>query len=114
MRREFSSKIKVAAFRRADGRCEKCSVRLSVGKFAYDHRIPDAMGGEPTLDNCEVLCTACHSAKTRTVDVPRIAKARRQAAKHIGIKRPSSFRKPPEGSRWDWRLGRRVFDTKEA
>jgi 5-methylcytosine-specific restriction endonuclease McrA len=77
-RREFSPKVMVDAFKRANGRCEKCTARLSVGKFAYDHIIPDQLGGDPTLDNCQVLCTACHSVKTRTRDVPAIAKAKRQ------------------------------------
>ena len=54
-RREFTSKIKLAAFERAKGQCERCTGKLYPGKFRYNHRIPDALGGEPTLDNCEVL-----------------------------------------------------------
>lgn len=114
MRREFPAKVLGEAFLRAAGKCEKCTARLYVGKFHYDHVIPDAMGGEPTLANCEVLCTACHAIKTRTKDVPAIAKVKRVAKAHRGIKRPTSFRKPPPGSRWDWRLGRRVFDKETA
>jgi len=112
-RRNFPNRVKTDAFTRAKGRCEKCTAHLYVGKFHYDHRIPDAMGGEPTLENCEVLCLACHSVKTRTKDVPAIAKVKRVRRAHIGIKKPSSFPKPPPGSRWDWKLGRRVFE-KEA
>jgi 5-methylcytosine-specific restriction protein A len=96
-RREFPDKVKVEAFQRADGRCEKCTAKLFVGKIHYDHRIPDAMGGEPTLSNCDVLCTACHGIKTRRVDVPAIAKVKRIRAAHIGAKKPSGFRKPPPG-----------------
>jgi 5-methylcytosine-specific restriction enzyme A len=89
-RREFTAKIKVAAFERADGRCEECTARLAAGNVEYDHRIPDALGGDPTLDNCVVLCRACHRTKTSGQDVPRIAKKNRQHAKHIGakVKRP--------------------------
>jgi 5-methylcytosine-specific restriction endonuclease McrA len=89
MRAEFSKKVKVQAFDRAKGRCEKCSAFLMPGKFHYDHRIPDAMGGEPIIENCDVLCTACHGEKTATVDAPRIAKTKRMHAKHIGAKVPS-------------------------
>lgn len=91
VRREFSAKVKASAFLRAAGRCEGCTARLYPGKFAFDHVIPDAMGGEPTLENCEVLCTACHGIKTFTRDVPVIAKAKRQAAKHRGIRKRSTF-----------------------
>lgn len=109
-RRDFPGKVMVDAFKRSGGNCEKCTARLYTGKFAYDHVIADAMGGEPTLENCQVLCAACHSTKTRTKDVPAIAKSKRLERVHIGIKPRSSFRKAPEGSRWDWKSGRRVFD----
>lgn len=91
MRREFSAKVLVAAFERAKDHCEGCGAFLFAGKFAYDHVIPDALGGEPTLSNCQVLCVACHGAKTAGADVPRIAKARRQHIKHIGAKKPSGW-----------------------
>jgi 5-methylcytosine-specific restriction protein A len=86
MRREFSARIKVAAYERSGGRCEGCGSVLHVGRFAYDHQIPDGLGGEPTLENCMVLCTGCHGAKTAGADVPRIAKMKRQKAKHLGAK----------------------------
>lgn len=105
MRQEFPAKVKVAAFERAKDRCEKCTARLVVGKFHYDHIIADALGGEPTVENCEVLCTACHGTKTQRQDVPAIAKVKRIRAKHLGIKRRSSFPKPPAGYRYSW--GRR-------
>lgn len=90
-RREFSAKIRVQAFERASGRCENCGVKLAAGAIQYDHSIPDAMGGEPTLDNCMVLCRACHGSKTSKDDVPAIAKAKRRQARHLGIKKPSAF-----------------------
>jgi 5-methylcytosine-specific restriction enzyme A len=86
MRREFPAKVKVAAFQRAGGRCESCTAPLFPGKFAYDHIVPDALGGEPVLENCKVLCGACHGGKTAKQDVPAIAKADRQRARHLGAK----------------------------
>lgn len=64
MRREFPAKVKIAAFDRAKGNCEICGLRLTVGKFRYDHKLPDALGGEPTLENCVVQCIACDKPKT--------------------------------------------------
>lgn len=85
-RQEFSRKVKKAAWDRCGGRCEKCTAKLFPGHYAYDHDLPDQMGGEPTLENCRVLCDACHDAKTFTVDIPTIRKSDRQRDKHIGAK----------------------------
>lgn len=91
MRREFSKKTKAQAFLRCHGQCEgeNCGAWLTIGKYHFDHDIPDGLGGEPTLDNCKVLCFACHGVKTRTRDVPQIAKAKRVSDKHNGIRKPS-------------------------
>ena len=84
-RREFTAKIKVAAFKRSGGICEcGCGQKLMAGKIQYDHRIADAMGGEPTLENCEVLTKGCHDLKTHKLDIPTIAEAKRREAAHIG------------------------------
>lgn len=93
MRREFSKQVRRDAFARAKGCCEgtlasgqPCGGRLGLGKYHYDHIIPDGNGGEPTLANCAVLCIACHRHKTTTEDVPAIAKTKRIRDKHIGIR----------------------------
>ncbi len=97
MRTEFPKKIKVLAFKRANGRCESCSAPLFPTKFEYDHRLADTFGGEPTLENCEVLCTNCHDAKTYRSDIPAVAKSNRVRAKHIGAK--AKTRRPLPGSK---------------
>jgi 5-methylcytosine-specific restriction protein A len=91
MRTEFSEKTKAEAALRAKGKC-KCTARLFVGNIFYDHIIPDAMGGDNTLGNCQVLCRACHDSKTRTRDVPQIAKAKRLERKRFGIKSERKIR----------------------
>lgn len=102
-RREFSRKVMAAAFARAEGYCEatltdgeRCPVKLMPGWFEYDHRIPDALGGEPTLENCVVTCRGCHKAKTFRADIPAVAKMKRQRDKHIGAmpRSRSSLRHP--------------------
>lgn len=103
-RQEFSQGTKVAAFKRANGRCEgevngeRCGAFLTPGKYHYDHDNPDGLTGEPTLENCKVLCLGCHRKKTSEIDIPRIAKAKRREAKHIGAKAPS--RRPLTDPRW--------------
>jgi 5-methylcytosine-specific restriction enzyme A len=87
-RREFPARVKVAAYERSQGLCEVCTAPLLPGRFDYDHRLPDGLGGPPTLENCVVACKACHGVKTTTQDVPTIARAKRIAAKHVGAKSP--------------------------
>lgn len=90
-RREFSKQVKRDAFLRCGGYCEgeNCGVFLTAGKFAYDHIIADALGGEPTLHNCAVLCNACHGEKTGKQDIPRIAKTKRIQDREKGIRKPA-------------------------
>jgi 5-methylcytosine-specific restriction endonuclease McrA len=91
MRKEFTAKTKAQAAERANGLCEGCGRILRTGDFHYDHTLPCNLGGEPTLDNCAVLCRSCHVLKTSSEDVPRIAKAKRNYRKSRGIKKPSKF-----------------------
>ena len=102
MRQEFSPKIKVAAFKRAWGRCEGCSGQLYTGKFHYDHVNPDGLTGEPTLENCAVLCVACHSTKTKD-DVSNIAKAKRRERRHLGADKPATM-PGSRNSQWKKRM----------
>ncbi|MBV8895498.1 MAG: HNH endonuclease [Acidobacteriaceae bacterium] len=89
MRREFSAKVKVQAFQRANGCCEGCGARLTTGKFEYDHINPDGLTGSPVLDNCRVVCVGCHRTKTRN-DIRDISRAKRRQAKHLGAHRSSN------------------------
>jgi 5-methylcytosine-specific restriction protein A len=91
MRMEFSAKTRALAFARANGICEGCrKMKLTVGKFDYDHIHTAAEGGDNSLENCAVLCRGCHRAKTNT-DVGRMAKTERQKRKHYGIKKPRTI-----------------------
>lgn len=98
MRREFPTKIKLAAWALAKCKCERCSVQIRPGNGPhYDHRVPDAVNGEPTLANCQVLCKTCHGIKTAKVDVPAIAKTKRVLTGVARAERPKS--RPMPGSR---------------
>ena len=87
MRSEFPRKIRLAAIKRADGKCEKCGANLKAGKAEVDHVLPDILGGEPTLANAQVLCGPCHKEKT-AADVRRTRKADRQRDKNNGAWKP--------------------------
>lgn len=97
-RREFSKATQRAAWTRCEGQCEhregtgidewRCPKMLVAGDIFYDHIIPDGLGGDNSLGNCQVLCRAHHDPKTHKVDVPRIAKMKRQQDKARGITGP--------------------------
>lgn len=108
MRKEFPKPVKREALRRAAGKCEgeNCGVLYGV-KFHFDHVIADGLGGEPTLENCAVLCHQCHNEKTRKHDVPLIAKVKRISDKHNGIRKPRTI------TRWRNFRGEIVHATRE-
>ena len=103
MRKEFPRSVKVAAFTRAKGYCEKCGVKLHHGRYEYDHRIADAFGGKPILGNCEVLCSMCHDEKTHGEDITAIAKVKRIEAKNIGAQKKRKGRPMPGNKDSDWK-----------
>jgi 5-methylcytosine-specific restriction endonuclease McrA len=89
-RKEFNRYTKLLAFYRAEGKCQKCGIKLAAGNIQFHHDKECTFGGLPELDNCVVLCVNCHS-KITGKRAAVIAKSNRQRAKHIGIKkaRPS-------------------------
>lgn len=89
MRAEFTRKTKAAAFLRSKGRCEQCDAKLSEGNTEYHHQIEASEGGDNSLGNALVLCKTCHSAITRTISIPRVAKIRRQRDRSTGAKKNS-------------------------
>lgn len=103
-RKEFSQKVRKAAFKRCcqkDGkpRCENCGNVLVAGNITYEHLDPDGLGGEPTLENCGVWCTRpCSTRKTTEEDNPRMAKADAVLKHTFGLE-PSKKRMQSRGFR---------------
>jgi len=83
---EFTAKTRDQAAQRANGKCEKCGMPFGKKKPQFDHILPAALGGKPTIANCMVLCVPCHTEKTAKADVPRIRKADRQRRRDNGSK----------------------------
>lgn len=54
-----------------------CGARLGPGNCFYERIVCDGIDGEPTLDNCAVLCKTCWRLKTDRYDLPVVAKAKR-------------------------------------
>lgn len=93
-RHEFGKAVLRAALARAEGRCEgqlpdgsRCPCALQNGRYHFDHVVPTALTNDASLGNCQVLCRACHAAKT-LVNIGVIARVRRVRGWHAGIKDP--------------------------
>jgi hypothetical protein len=96
---EFSTKTKRERLKQSGGFCEaegpiyglepntRCNSDLGRG-VDFDHHIALAIGGTNGIENCRAVCVQCHKHKTRTNDVPKAAKTKRQSDKNKGIRRP--------------------------
>lgn len=114
-RREFTARTKTRAFAKAGGCCERCGVKLATGKAApeYHHKVTAEDGGGNGLENCEVLCRACHAHQTHKVEAPAKAEGRRKMMKHHGEKK-SRFPLPGgRGSRLKRKIGGEVVRRDE-
>lgn len=98
---EFSKDVKKQARARSGDACEaegplyghrpgvRCGEDMRTKGYRYDHINPVEQSQDATLGNCLVVCPTCHDFKTRTRDIPMLAKGRRIAEKREGL-RPSS------------------------
>jgi 5-methylcytosine-specific restriction protein A len=90
MRLEFSKTTKEAGYDRCkiDGvpHCEDCRLPLGAERPEYHHILEAWLGGDNSLENCQVVHYRCHKRLTKTQSIPRVAKVRRIEAKNAGIR----------------------------
>ena len=70
-----------------DGKLHRCGMPLKGRRKRYDHILPAALGGKPTLANCQAICMPCDIEKTPK-DIGRIRLADRQKDSDIGAAKP--------------------------
>ncbi|MCF8050332.1 MAG: HNH endonuclease [Desulfobacterales bacterium] len=63
-RERIPEKVRVAVWRRDEGKCVKCGSRE---KLEYDHIIPVSKGGGNTARNIELLCEKCNREKSNKI-----------------------------------------------
>lgn len=81
--------------------CHLCKQRISPGRdnWEADHIARHAEGGGETAENLWPAHEACHAAKSRK-DASEVAKGKRVAAKHYGIKRSARPMPGSKASKW--------------
>jgi 5-methylcytosine-specific restriction endonuclease McrA len=77
-RKAFTRPVKAAVLQRSNGMCEALGC-TNVGRD-FDHIKPVAIGGDNSLDNCQLLCRPCNAAKGVT-EAQDAAKADRQGGR---------------------------------
>jgi len=72
--RLFTHEQRLAIYRRDDGFCKlsiKCNgEKCEWGNWGADHIIPWSKGGKTTVENGQVACNACNSAKSDSIEIP--------------------------------------------
>lgn len=108
-RRNITTKMRAEIFERHKGICHYCNMKVMPPGDSWDvsHVIPLGIGGADDETNWAVIHTnPCHRLLTATVDIPRIAKTKRQAQKNIGAKAPSKSPLPGgKKSPWKRKIG---------
>jgi 5-methylcytosine-specific restriction endonuclease McrA len=95
-REEFTVRVKKAALKRANGKCDGCGQPLKERQHQCDHIKPARLGGTATLENAQILCLVCHRIKNRE-DNAIMRKADAQKAQANGLKAPKKkFGRPPK------------------
>jgi 5-methylcytosine-specific restriction enzyme A len=88
-RASLSPMKRLKIFELHGGRCTFCEQPIQPGEpWEVSHDRPLELLGADDDTNRKPAHKTCHAVQTRTEDMPRIVKAKRQAAKHVGAIRP--------------------------
>ena len=60
--RSIPQDVKIAVAVRDQGLCKHCGT--SAGPMQYDHVIPYSVGGDNSVENIQLLCRRCNTAKS--------------------------------------------------
>lgn len=63
-RPRISEEVRIAVWRRDEGKCVRCGSRENL---EYDHIIPISQGGSNTVRNIELLCEKCNRTKSNNI-----------------------------------------------
>lgn len=100
-------RVRLRVFDAAGGKCHLCSRKIAAGEYwQADHVVALCNGGANREGNLRPACRNCCYTKTAD-DVAEKSELATIRKKHLGIKdKKPSFRKPPPGFKYSWKLGR--------
>lgn len=103
-RRKLSTRERLAVWEKCKGICQgPCGRKLTPSdQWQADHPRALGLGGDDNPDLLVVLCEWCFPTKNAN-DASRIADAKRQKARNIGIKRQPTGRPFPCGRQSPWK-----------
>jgi 5-methylcytosine-specific restriction enzyme A len=105
-RQRLSTTMRMDLLKREHYRCHLCKGLIHPGQgWDVSHEIPLELAGADDETNRRAAHRKCHREHTAAVDIPAIAKAKRNLARHLGARTTST--RPMPGARND-RLKRRV------
>ena len=55
--------IRDALYKKQQGQCFACGVKLQKRFFHIDHKVPVALGGSDEMRNLQLLCPTCNMSK---------------------------------------------------
>jgi 5-methylcytosine-specific restriction protein A len=90
-RKNLSIAQRVRIFDKACGICHICEQPIRKQPWDIDHIKPLWLGGEDDEGNLSPVHKTCHQDKT-AAEAPVRAKGTRVRARHIGVKKPTTFR----------------------
>lgn len=102
-RRSLTRDQRARLFLEHSGICHLCGTRIQAERgeaWEVEHVHALEMSGRDDWNNLRPAHIACHKVKTAE-DKATIAKSNRLRARHLGIKKPSTFRKPAPGTRYE-------------
>lgn len=100
-RKRLSTRERVQLLERENATCHICHGEIKPGQaWDHSHEIPLELGGADDETNWRVAHRRpCHRDRTANIDLPTIAKAKRNYAKHRGA---FVTRQPMRGGRHDF------------
>ena len=91
-RRSITKAMRVRVFDAAGGICHICKIKIHIGEaWDVEHEKPIWLGGADDESNMLPAHDRCHKVKT-AAEAPVRAKGTRVRARHLGIKKRSTFR----------------------
>jgi 5-methylcytosine-specific restriction protein A len=85
-------RVRARVFGVFDGHCPLCTRKILTGeRWILDHRIALINGGQNRESNLQPICGWCDRNIKTPADVAKKSKIADQRAKHLGIRKRSSF-----------------------